>query len=194
MFDTPQAAILAFNDALFAWENPSKVTLNHYLRFHGQPEVHRAAVATEVFYKRTVAPELLADYPELAPWQTEPRSFHADLFDRREQDIKAAITDTKARGTQHLDQLPFYVETMRGVHFHSIRDGSSGTVTTVGSDGLIRVRWEDCASAEKNCASIGVDYLVTASDAAEFIIDGHRSVRVDRKQSRYIVEGAEEPA
>jgi hypothetical protein len=192
-FDTPQAAVLAFNDAIFAWEHPARVTQKQYLRFHGTLEVHRAAVATEVFYKRPVAPEILADYPDLAPWQAEDRSFNSELFDRREKDIEAAIKDSRARGFQHLDQLPFYVETMRGVHFHSIRDGSSGTATTVGSDGLIRVRWDDAASAEKNCGSLGEDYLVSRRDAAEFIVDGRRKVTLDRKRSRYVVEGAQEP-
>jgi hypothetical protein len=92
---------------------------------------------------------------------SNPRTFHAELFDRRGQGIRIAIADSKARGFQHLDQIPFYVETMRGVHFHSIRDGSSGTVTTVGSDGLIRVRWDDLASAERNCADVDNDFVVT---------------------------------
>ncbi len=186
-FPDSQSAILIFNQALFAWENPSKIVLSEYVRFQGKPETHRAAVASDLFYGREVSADVLADYPELSILKSDPKTYHADLFDRRENDISAAIADSKSRGNRHLDQVPYGVETMRGIHFHSLRDGSSGTVTTVGSDGLIRVRWDDEASAERNCADVDVDSVVTKRDSAELIVDGIRKVRLDKTRTRYII-------
>lgn len=81
-FPTIQAAVLSFNNALFAWENPAKVTLEQHVKFAGSPESHRLAVMHEIFHKRPVAVDVLAAYPELTPkneiWQMTREEFFND--------------------------------------------------------------------------------------------------------------------
>jgi hypothetical protein len=67
VFPTPQAAILAFNDVLSAWQNPASVTLAQYLRVKGGSSVHRVAVMNDLVSHKEVASEVLADYSDLVP-------------------------------------------------------------------------------------------------------------------------------
>jgi len=66
VFPSPQDAILAFNDVLLTWQNPAGMTLAKYVRSKGTPAVHRVAVMNNLIYEKEVAPEVLADYPDLS--------------------------------------------------------------------------------------------------------------------------------
>jgi hypothetical protein len=103
-------------------------------------------------------------------------------WELRQDKIKADVKASKAAGNQHVDQLPYGVEAMRGVHFKSLRDGTGGTVTTVGTDDLVRYQGDDKK-----------DGIVPREETAEWVVDGRRNVRFDRKNDKYIVAGGGQP-
>jgi len=63
------------------------------------------------------------------------------------------IAESKTSGRyEHLDQVPWGVEYLRGKTITSLRDGSTGVIKTVTNRGDAIVRWKDAASAERNSA------------------------------------------
>lgn len=102
-----------------------------------------------------------------------------ESFNERDQRIALEIKESKASGNKHVDQLPFSVEGMRGVHFKSLRDGSGGTITTVGTDDMVRYQDDN-----------GEDGIVPRKETAEWVVDGLREVKLKRTgpgEARYIV-------
>jgi len=114
-------------------------------------------------------------------------------FGRREEAIKLAVAESKAAGAQHLDQVPYGVGDLRGLHIKSLRNGSCGTVVNVDSEYSILVRWDNASDAEINGGKVDEDSpVMCGDDAAEFVVDGLRKVRFDRQNDRFVVEGAVE--
>lgn len=123
--------------------------------------------------------------------RNQSHQFDEAAFDRREKAILAAVKDSKASGVKHLDQLPFGVEAMRGVRIRSLRNGSTGVVTSVNNLGETNIQWSDKQSADKNGGSpetvmVGTKSnprMVTEyhshlgkSDLAEFVVESGKEV------------------
>ncbi|CAB3754177.1 hypothetical protein [Paraburkholderia humisilvae] len=65
-----------------------------------------------------------------------------------------SIETSREAGNIHLDQIPWYVETMRGREIFYVHDPKvRGVIRTVGNNGSIYVDWVDAYSAEKELAS-----------------------------------------
>jgi hypothetical protein len=100
------------------------------------PNITRATPTQE-----TVAPD---QAPVVAP-------FDSNAFDKEREDrIKAS----KEAGNTHLDQIPAYVETMRGKSVYYAHDPKvRGIIRTVDNRGNVYVDWSDKYSADKELAS-----------------------------------------
>ena len=77
--------------------------------------------------------------------------FDSESFDKaRENRIK----ESKESGNTHLDQVPAYVETMRGKAIYYVHDQKvRGVIRTVDNRGNVYVDWSDKYSADKELAS-----------------------------------------
>ncbi|CAB3733289.1 hypothetical protein LMG22037_05784 [Paraburkholderia phenoliruptrix] len=68
------------------------------------------------------------------------------------------IHTSRQAGNIHLDQLPWYVETMRGREIFCVHDPKiRGVIRTVSNNGSLYVDWADAYSAEKELASPAPD-------------------------------------
>lgn len=103
-------------------------------------------------------------------------------WEKREDKIEADVKASKIAGAKHVDQLPYGVEAMRGVHFKSLRDGSGGTITTVDNRDFVHYQTDD-----------GKDDIVPRKETAEWVVDGHRDITRDHKNEQWKV-GKEAPA
>jgi hypothetical protein len=122
---------------------------------------------------KVVPPAKLNPPPPPSP---QPKPLDPDQLRRKWlEEVKASKT---ARTNVHVDQLDYGVETMRGVHFRSLRDGTGGTITTVGSDNLVRYQGDD-----------GKDDIVGRRETEEWVVDGRRNVKLNQKTRQYQVTG-----
>lgn len=93
--------------------------------------------------------------PTPAADAVEPDSFDLDAWDKARAE---RIKTSKEAGNEHLDQVPPYVETMRGRPIYNVHDAKErGVVRTVDNRGNVYVNWSDAYSAEKNLASPSMD-------------------------------------
>ncbi|MDO5947148.1 hypothetical protein [Burkholderia cepacia] len=102
---------------------------------------------TDVAYE-TVLP----DQPHVSAPPAAPNTpFDSAAFDAaRAKTVKAS----RDAGNIHLDQLPWYVETMRGREIFNVHDPKvHGVIRTVSNNGSIYVDWANTYSAEKELAS-----------------------------------------
>lgn len=94
----------------------------------------------------------LPDQPRVS---TPPAAQNAP-FDSAAIDAARSKTIKSSRDAWniHLDQLPWYVETMRGREIFYVHDPKvHGVIRTVSNNGSIYVDWADAYSAEKELAS-----------------------------------------
>jgi N12 class adenine-specific DNA methylase len=74
--------------------------------------------------------------------------FDSEKFDA---DREATIKASKESGKKHLDQVPLYVETLRGQPIYNAHDpNEAGHVVSVSNNGDVVVRWKDDYSEKKN--------------------------------------------
>lgn len=79
-----------------------------------------------------------------------PSGFDPEAFDRERNDRIKASRDA---GNTHLDELPAYVETMRGKPVRYVHDPKvKGRILTVDNNGNVYVEWTDAYSQEKEGA------------------------------------------
>ena len=92
-----------------------------------------------------------SDIAKAAQMMAEQKPFDSAAWNKERDDrIKAS----KAAGNKHLDQVPAYVETMRGKTVYNVHDPKErGTIRTVDNRGNVYVNWADQYSADKNLAS-----------------------------------------
>ncbi|MEQ8226748.1 MAG: LPD38 domain-containing protein [Rhodospirillales bacterium] len=82
--------------------------------------------------------------------KADDKPFDSKSWDAERED---RIKKSKAAGNQHLDDVPAYVETMRGKKFYYVHDPKErGTIRTVANTGDVVVHWADKYSADKNLA------------------------------------------
>lgn len=81
----------------------------------------------------------------------KPAGFDSVAFDKARNDIIQASRDV---GNTHLDQVPAYVETMRGKAIFYVHDPKvRGVIRTVDNSQNVYVDWSDTYSAEKEMVS-----------------------------------------
>ena len=95
---------------------------------------------------------VLPDQPHVSTPPAAPNTpFDSAAFDAaRAKRIKAS----REAGNIHLDQIPWYVETMRGREIFYVHDPKVlGVIRTVSNNGSIYIDWADADSAKKELAS-----------------------------------------
>jgi hypothetical protein len=101
----------------------------------------------------------------------------------RQQEVQEMIRQSKASGAVHLDQIPSYVEFVKGKRIRSLRDGSTGVVVTelAGggvAPGTLHVRWDDERSAECNSCEVNEngEYIncLFQRNKADFVVEPSR--------------------
>ena len=94
-----------------------------------------------------------SEKPAAAPAQQSDQAsgFDSAAFDKARNDIIQASRDA---GNTHLDQVPAYVETMRGKAIFYVHDPKvRGVIRTVDNSQNVYIDWSDAYSAEKEMVS-----------------------------------------
>lgn len=96
----------------------------------------------------------LQTYPkstDAAPAAAPAGGFDSKAWDKKRAEVVQASRDA---GNVHLDEVPAYVETMRGKSVFYVHDPKvRGVIRTVDNNGNVYIDWSDAYSAEKELAS-----------------------------------------
>jgi len=124
---------------------------------------------------------------QLYLFSSEPRAAsYSEWWDQRVERIAAS----KARGNKHLDQIPKYVEGLRGITIYNVHDtGERGTIRTVSNRCDVIVLWADQHSCEKNAIGlqdalhprtgkvIGKESWLSPHEHEDYVVDGGTKAR-----------------
>jgi len=114
--------------------------------------------------------------------------FTSEFYISREIKIRAS----RNAGNTHLDQIPAYVEDMRGKRIYSVHDPKvKGQVITVDNNGNVYVQWLDKYSQEKEFATpmrIGKKEIMQTSlgktDLRDYVVDKRNTASESNKSPK----------
>jgi proteasome lid subunit RPN8/RPN11 len=137
-------------------DTDANVYLPTLRRYTGDDALQQATEYAESIAKKSdpdVAPEDVQDVVRVTPGREAdaPKSFDSDAWNKSRDET---INSSKNSGNVHLDQVPVYVETMRGKEIYYAHDKKEkGVIRTVDNRGSVMVHWSDKYSADKELAT-----------------------------------------
>lgn len=131
----------------------------------------------------------LADYAEW--WKKANAQIDtSESFDTWNKARDEAVEASKEAGNRHMDQVPFGVETLRGVRVKNIINGEEGVITTVDNQGKAYVLWEKYPQYPDR---EGMEMWIGRTEQTEYVMLDRPGVKLNRKTGKHEILKGKQP-